>query len=69
MSPHNQNKIAFFGSNVRQHIIEQLKKAKYCIIIFESTPDLQEVKVIEYFIDFKDDFVPDLSWWPRYKQL
>lgn len=41
MSPQIQNEFKIIlGNNVHQHIIEQIKRAKYYSIIFDSTPDL-----------------------------
>ncbi|XP_067144935.1 zinc finger MYM-type protein 1-like [Centruroides vittatus] len=41
MSPEIQKEfIAILGNKVRQHIIGQIKKAKYYSIIFDSTPDI-----------------------------
>lgn len=55
MSPQIQNEfIAILGNNVRQHIIEQIKRAKYYSIIFDSTPDLshkdQTSQVLRYVL-------------------
>ncbi|KAH9638834.1 hypothetical protein HF086_012787 [Spodoptera exigua] len=55
MSPQIQNEfIAILGNNVRQHIIGQIKKAKYYSIIFDSTPDLshkdQTSQVLRYVV-------------------
>nr|XP_013189863.1 unnamed protein product [Amyelois transitella] len=55
MSPQIQNEfIAILGDNVRQHIIGQIKKAKYYAIIFDSTPDLshkdQTSQVLRYVV-------------------
>lgn len=55
MSPQIQNEfISILGNKVRQHIIEQIKKAKYYSIIFDSTPDLshkdQTSQVLRYVV-------------------
>ncbi|KAF2896724.1 hypothetical protein ILUMI_09453 [Ignelater luminosus] len=50
MSPDIQNEI--LGNKVRQEITAQVKKGKYYSMIFDSTPDNQELRVVESFIDF-----------------
>ncbi|XP_051788408.1 zinc finger MYM-type protein 1-like [Erpetoichthys calabaricus] len=55
MSPEIQNEfIAILGNKVRQHIIGQIKKAKYYSIIFNSTPDIshkdQTSQVLRYIV-------------------
>ncbi|CAH2085853.1 unnamed protein product [Euphydryas editha] len=55
MSPEIQNEfIAILGNKVRQHIIGQIKKAKYYSIIFDSTPDIshkdQTSQVLRYVV-------------------